>query len=93
MRNNSQDLTIVRNYIQKYRFLIKEYELVKSKKHPKFRFVKDFYTHYDTDRRSFLKYYNRYKLNGKDEDLLPRKRGPKWKSRRPIPFIEKKVED
>jgi len=93
MRINSQDLTLARNYIQKYRFLIKEYELVKSKKHPEFKFVKDFYAHYDTDRRSFLKYYNRYKLNGKDEDLLPRKRGPKWKSRRPIAFIENKVED
>lgn len=30
MRNNSQDLTLARNYIQKYGFLIKEYELVKS---------------------------------------------------------------
>ena len=93
MRINSQDLTLARNYIQKYRFLIKEYELVKNKKHPDFRFLKEFYTHYDTDRRSFLKYYNRYKHSGKDEDLLPRKRGPKWKSRRPIPFIENKVEE
>jgi transposase InsO family protein len=91
MRINCQDLTLARNYLQKYRFLIKEYELVKSKKHPQFRFAKDFYIHYDTDRRSFLKYYNRYKQSGKEEDLLPQKRGPKWKSRRPIPFIENKV--
>ncbi len=91
MRINTQDLTLAKNYIQKYRFLIKEYELVKSKKHPKFRFVKDFHKAHNTDRRSFIKYYNRYKQSGKDEDLLPRKRGPKWKSRRPIPFIERKV--
>lgn len=91
MRNNSQDRTISRNYIQKYRFLIKEYELIKAKNHPTFRFVKDFYTAHDTDRRSFLKYYNRYMQSGKREDLLPRKRGPKWKSRRPLPFIENKV--
>ena len=32
MRNNSSDETIKRNYIQKYRFLINEYELVKNKK-------------------------------------------------------------
>lgn len=93
MRNNSQDETLRRNYIQKYRFLIQEYELIKSGKHPDFRFVKDFYKRYDTDRRSFLKYYNRFKQSGKPEDLLPRKRGPKWKTRRPIPFIENKVID
>ncbi len=39
MRLNSDDETIKRNYIQKYRFLIKEYEFVKSKEHPRFRFV------------------------------------------------------
>jgi hypothetical protein len=29
MRNNSQDETIKRNYLQKYQFLIKEYELIR----------------------------------------------------------------
>ncbi len=91
MRLNSQDETIKRNYIQKYRFLIKEYELVKRKEHPKFRFVSEFYEATDTDRRSFLKYYNRFKQSGKESDLIPRKRGPKWKTRRPIPYIENKV--
>jgi len=91
MRINTQDLTLVRNYIQKYQFLIQEYELVKSKKHPKYRFVQEFYKAHDTDRRSFLKYYNRYKQSGNKQDLLPQKRGPKWKSRRFIPFIENKV--
>ena len=93
MRINTQDLTLTKNYLQKYRFLIKEYELIKAKQHPKYRFVKDFYKDHDTDRRSFIKYYNRYKQSGNDRDLLPRKRGPKWKSRRPIPFIENKVRD
>jgi transposase InsO family protein len=91
MRLNSQDETIKRNYIQKYRFLIKEYELVKKRGHPKFRFVNEFYEATDTDRRSFLKYYNRFKQSGKESDLIPRKRGPKWKTRRPIPYIENKV--
>jgi transposase InsO family protein len=91
MRNNSKDETIVRNYLQKYRYLIKEYELVKRKEHPEFRYLEEFYKSHDTDRRSFLKYYHRYKQSGKEEDLLPRKRGPKWKSRRTIPFIENKV--
>ena len=91
MRNNSSDETIKRNYIQKYRFLISEYEQVKQKKHPGFRFVNEFYKAHDTDRRSFLKYYNRFKQSGNDIDLLPAKRGPKWKTRRTIPFIENKI--
>ena len=91
MRINTQDLTLARNYIQKYQFLIKEYELVKAKKHPEYKFVKDFCKAHDTDRRSFLKYYNRYKQSGNKIDLLPRKRGPKWKTRRFLPYIENKV--
>lgn len=93
MRNNNHDLTLIRNYIQKYQFLISEYDLVKQKKHPVYRFVKDFHAANGTDRRIFLKYYNRFKSSGHKEALLPQKRGPKWKSRRPLPFIEKKVLD
>lgn len=91
MRINTNDLTLVRNYLQKYQFLIKEYELIKQKKHPEYRFVQDFLKAHDTDRRSFAKYYNRFKQSGNSKDLLPRKRGPKWKTRRIIPFIENKV--
>jgi transposase InsO family protein len=90
---NTEDLTLKRNYLQKYRFLIKEYESVKARGHPRFRFVKDFYKFHDTDRRSFLKYYNRYKQSGSEHDLLPKRRGPKWKTRRPIPYIENKVKE
>lgn len=91
MRNNSQDDTIKRNYIQKYRFLIAEYEQVKAKEHPKYRFVEEFYKAHDTDRRSFLKYYNRFLQSGNQEDLLPQKRGPKWKTRRPDVSVEDAV--
>lgn len=93
MRLNSQDDTIKRNYLQKYRFLISEYELVKAKKHPQFRYAKEFYESHDTDRRTFRKYYNRYKQSGKEEALLPQKRGPKWKTRRPLPYVEQKVKE
>lgn len=91
MRTNISDFTLLRNYIQKYQFLISEYELVKQKQHPTYRFVKDFHAANGTDRRIFLKYYNRFKKSGKEDALLPRKRGPKWKSRRPLPFVEQKV--
>jgi transposase InsO family protein len=91
MRINTDDLTLKRNYLQKYRFLIREYEQIKRKEHPNYRFLEEFYRAHDTDRRSFLKYYNRYKQSGREEALLPRKRGPKWRSRRPLPLIEHKV--
>ena len=91
MRDNSNDKTLERNYIQKWRFLIGEYELVKAKRHSKFRFVQDFYNFHGTSRQTFAKYYNRYRQSVADQALLPQKRGPRWKSRRTLPFIEHKV--
>jgi hypothetical protein len=91
MRINTNDLTLQRNYIEKFRFLITEYEQIKSKSHPIFKTVTEFCAAHDTDRKSFLKYYNRYKQSGKEIDFLPQKRGPKYKSRRPLAFIENKV--
>jgi len=91
MRNINNDLTLKRNYLNKYRFLIREYEQVKRGEHPVFRFAKDFYSAHDTDPRSFLKYYNRFKHSGNELDLLPAKRGPKYSSRRPDPQDEQQV--
>ena len=91
MRNNSEDRTIHRNLIQKHRFLIGEYELVKAGKHPHFRFLEDFYRFHGTNRQTFHKYLHRYRQTGEEESLLPQKRGPKWKSRRTLPYIEQKV--
>ena len=91
MRDNSSDKTIERNLMQKWRFLISEYELVKAKQHPQFRFLQDFYAFHGTSRQTFAKYYNRFLQTRSYEALLPRKRGPKWKSRRTLPYIEQKV--
>lgn len=91
MRRATEDRTIERNYVSKWRFMIREYELVKSRKHPHFKFVQDFYAYHGTNRQTFAKYYNRYRRSGEDGDLLPRKRGPKWKTRRTLPLIEQKV--
>ena len=85
MRISSQDQTIKKNYIQKYRFLIREYQEVKAGTHARYRYVQDFYEAHDLDRRTFRKYYNRYLQSGNEEDLLPRKRGPRWKTRRILP--------
>jgi len=90
-RLNHQDKTVERNYLQKWQFLIAEYLLVKQQKHSKFRFVSDFYRFHNTNRQTFCKYYNRYLNSGLNQDLLPRKRGPKWQSRRPDSQIESQV--
>ncbi len=34
MRNNTKDTTLKKNYLQKWRFIIKKYELAKAGKHP-----------------------------------------------------------
>lgn len=89
MKINSNDTTLKKNYIQKYQFLIEEYEQVKSKEHPTFKYVKDFYSHHGTCPQTFLKYYGRYKNSDSDpESLLPGKRGPKYKTRRTPKEIE-----
>ena len=91
MKDNRNDKTIERNYTQKWRFLIAEYNLVKAKKHPKFRFVQDFYVFHGVSRQTFAKYHNRHLASGDPADLLPARRGPRWKSRRTLPFIEQLV--
>ena len=95
MRNNTQDKTLERNYISKWKYMMKDYELVKKHKHPKFRFVSDFYKFHKTNRQIFLKYYHRYLSCPEDQSLLPRKRGPHWKSRRrsDIELIEEMIKE
>ncbi len=62
--------------------------MVKQKRHPKFRFVADFYRFHQTHRQTFLKYYHRFLQSGAEPALLPQRRGPKWKSRRGYGYIE-----
>lgn len=88
MRNNSNDKTLKKNYIQRYQYLIAEYELVKEKKHPTYHLAKDFYKHHKTCPQTFLKYYARYKRSNNLEEFLPGKRGPRYSSRRTPKEIE-----
>ena len=80
-----------RERISRYNDFIIEYELVKKKEHPEFVFVKDWASARKIDKKNFLKYYGRYRQSGKDWDLAPGKRGPKFKSRRPCEELENKV--
>jgi transposase InsO family protein len=89
MRRNDKDETLKRNYIQKYQYLIGEYEQVKAKRHPTYRFAREFYAAHGTCAQTFLKYYNRYRSSdGTDLSLLPGKRGPRYGTRRSPADIE-----
>ena len=91
MRVNTRDETLKKNYIQKYQFLVAEYELVKQKIHPKYRLAKEFYEAHNTCAQNFLKYYGRYKQGGGEAALLPQKRGPRFVTRRAPQEIEERV--
>lgn len=91
MSNTSKDNTLKRNYIQKYQFLIQEYELIKTKQHPRFRFVKEFYEHHGTCAQTFLKYYARYQQSKDPNALLPQKRGAKVKERHTLSELEQDI--
>ena len=81
MSYNSKDKTVEKNLIKQYLFFIEEYEAVKKKKHPRYRFVKEFYQTNGLKKQIFLKFYNRFKKTGKTESLLPQKRGPKFRTK------------
>ncbi len=91
MRDNTQDKTLERNYLSKWRFMVREYEQVKKKKHPHLRFASDFYRFHQINRQTFLKYYHRYLNSGEQRALLPQKRGAKWRIRRTDGYIEQLV--
>lgn len=91
MKLNTKDETLKKNYIQKYQFLVAEYELVKAKKHPCFKQAKEFYKAHNTCPQTFLKYYGRYKNSSNTVDFLPGKRGPRFKTRRASEDIEQLV--
>ena len=91
MRDNSFDRTIERNYRQKWVFLIKEYEEVKTGRSEVFGTVGAFYRHHGTCSQTFRKYYNRYLASGSQDDLIPRRRGPKWRTRRMSLALEAEI--
>lgn len=84
--------TLEKLHVRKYRLMISQYESIKSGDKSRFSKLQDFYDFHGVSRKNFLKYYNRYN-NDPDNifTLLPEKRGPKYRTRRPLPFIENKV--
>lgn len=85
------DNTLYREWIGRYMKFVKEYEIIKRGEHQEFCYVKDWAETRKICKKNFLKYYNRYKQSGSDADLIPQKRGPRYKSRRPCEKLEQKV--
>ncbi len=91
LNEKDTDSTLTRNYMQRMEYLSREYEMTKEGKHPRYRFVTEFYKAHNIHRQNFLKYYHRYKESKNPTSFLPRKRGAKYKTRRTLTFIEKQV--
>ncbi len=87
----STDKTLSRSTYTHWLFLIDQYQLTKAKKHPRFKFVSEFYKCFNLKRQNFNKYYNRFKLHPVSASLLPQKRGPRYLIKRTPHFIENKV--
>ncbi len=80
MSINTSYPTLVSNSIKYMLKYVEEYELVKAKKHPQFRFVREFFEARELCFQNFYKLYGRYKAaQGIPELLLPIRRGPKPK--------------
>lgn len=88
------DRTLYNQRTKKYVEFVKEYELIKQKRHPEFSRVQQWTKARKIDKRNFLKYYNRYKQSGGEvTSLLPQKRGPKYKTRRADLALEQRVKE
>lgn len=79
-RSAGQDATMERHLIRSMLANIEEYELVKSRNHPKYSCAAEFYAARGLYRQNFLKYYRRYlAANRVAEALIPRKSGRKFR--------------
>ena len=90
----SADRTLYNERTRRYVKFIQEYELIKQKLHPEFAQVQQWCKARKIDKRSFLKYYNRYRQSACDvTSLQPQKRGPRYKTRRTDLHIESQVKE
>jgi hypothetical protein len=73
-------LTLENNTIKYMLKYVDEYELVKKKKHPKYKYLRQFFEAQDICFQNFYKFYKRYVESGRNpEALLPMRRGPEPK--------------
>lgn len=90
-RSNGQDAVMERRHIQVMLKNIDEYELVKSKKHPKYKTVGEFYDDIGLCKQNFLKYFRRFTSSNRDvKSLIPHKTGRKFKEE--LPYSNELIE-
>lgn len=78
--------------IKKWLPLLEEYEKVKDKTSNHFKKVKDLVSAYHVTKRDLYKYHDRWVTANKNiEALLPRKRGPRYNTRRTLKPIERNI--
>ena len=83
---------VKKNYIWRYLALFSEYEEVKRREHKYYNKVKTFYEDNKLERKTFLKYYNRYIESWRNEEsIFPQKRWPRYKTRRIDLDIEEEI--
>lgn len=79
-RSEGQDATLERRHIKAMLKHIDEYELVKSRAHPKYKTACEFYSGAGLCKQNFLKHYRRFINSNKDiSSLIPHKTGRKFK--------------
>lgn len=91
MTNNVKlDRTLERNFLKHQLKLVSEYEQVKSGNHSTFKFASDFYHYHGIKKQNFIKFYNRYRLNG-EAGLLPKKRGRRFGDIKIRPEVQQEI--
>lgn len=79
-RSCGQDATMERRHINAMLRNIEEYELIKTRKHPKYILVQDFFDDIRICKQNFHKYYRRYINHNRDlSALIPHSSGRKFK--------------
>ena len=79
MSNNEKiinDIKEKKSAIAKARFLIRQYELVKSRKHPKIKFITTLFKLYNINKNTFYYQYSHYLKTKNISEFLLKKRGP-----------------
>lgn len=83
---------IEKRYIEKFAYIVTDYEAIKKRQHPIYTKCSELFEVHRMDRRVFNKYYHRYLESGRDLNaFLPRKRGPRFLSSSRSPEIEKRM--
>jgi len=85
-------LTLEQNSIRYMLKFVDEYELVKAKAHPQYKYIRDFFKAKGICFQNFYKFYSRFLASGRDPDaLLPTRRGPKPKYKE-MPIVDNSIE-